>query len=158
MLSKMENMAIRSIAMKKKAADNKATEATALSTAMMLMAERSPGKGAMSLPPESFKNIYQFLSRVVNNYHKHIHVMIYSVIPEEDGIDLEQAMEKFTSIVKASLRQSDVITRHGKNQVMILLLKALPSDIEIVTERIEMNWEAEAISDFCKTTYEVSEI
>ena len=131
---------------------------TGLSTAMMLMTERAPGKGAMSLQTESFKTVYQFLSRVVTNYHKHIHVMLYTVTPEEEDINIDDTMDSFMSIVKESLRQSDVITRHGKNQIMILLLKVLPSDIEIVTERIEMNWEATELSDVCKVTYEVGAI
>jgi PleD family two-component response regulator len=57
-----------------------------------------------------------------------------------------------------SLRQSDVITRYGSNQVMILLLKAVSSDLEIVTERIAMNWESKDISALCKITYETSEL
>ena len=142
----------------KKTSEDVASGATALKTAMMLMAERSPGKGAMCLSPEMFKTTYQFLSRVVNNYHKHIHVLLYSVIPEEEDVDPEKAMEEFVSVAKISLRQSDVITRHGKNQVMMLLLEAHPSDLEIVTERIEMNWEAQDLSDLCKITYEVSDI
>ena len=142
----------------KRISNTHSNDSTALSTAMVLMAERSPGKGAMSVPPENFKNIYQFLSRVSHNYHKHIHVMLYTVIPKEDDVCLDEAMEEFMSIVQGSLRQSDVITRHGKNQVMLLLLKALPSDIEIITERIEMNWESEILSDLCKITYEVNEI
>lgn len=142
----------------KKESEKDSSDTTALSTAMMLMAERSPGKGAMSVSSDSFKNIYQFLSRVVNNYHKHIHVMLYTIVPEENDINLDEAMEEFMAIAQGSLRQSDVITKHGNNQVMILLLKALPSDIEIITERIEMNWESETLSDLCKVTYEVSEL
>ena len=142
----------------KKTSDNSEGGATALKTAMMLMAERSAGKGALSLPTENFKNVYQFLSRVANNYHKHIHVMLYTITIEEQDVDQEKAMEEFTSVVQMSLRQSDVLTRRGKNQVMLLLLEAHSSDIEIVTERIEMNWEAQDLSDLCKVTYEVSEI
>ena len=59
-------------------------------------------------------------------------------------------------VISSSLRQSDVISRYGKSQIMVLLMKALPSDIEIVTERINMNWEATDLSDVCKLTYEVS--
>ena len=84
--------------------------------------------------------------------------MLYTVTIEEQDVDSEKAMEEFTSVVQMSLRQSDVLTRRGKNQVMLLLLEAHSSDIEIVTERIEMNWEAQDLSDLCKVTYEVSEI
>jgi diguanylate cyclase (GGDEF)-like protein len=142
----------------KKAQDGESNSATGLETAKMLMAERSPGKGAINLSTENFKTVYQFLARAARNYNKNIHVMLYTVIPEEENVNIEEVMDEFINVVKGSLRQSDVITRHGKNQVMILLLKALHSDIEIVTERIEMNWEAVDYSDVCKITNEVSTI
>ena len=69
----------------------------ALSTSMMLMEERSPARGAMLLPQENFKSIYQFLNRVVQNYHKSIHLMLYSVVPVESDGDPE----------KSRCRQSD---------------------------------------------------
>nr|WP_297704428.1 diguanylate cyclase [uncultured Butyrivibrio sp.] len=139
----------------KKAQDNLPNETSALSTAMLLMTERSPGKGALVLPSEQFKTVYQFLNRVTVNYHKRIHVMLYSITPEEQDVDIENAIEVLMGVLKSSLRQSDVISRHGKSQIMVLLLKTLPSDIEIVTERIDMNWEATDLSDICKLTYEV---
>ncbi len=142
----------------KNVSDSQPGEATALKAAMMLMAERSPGNGAFSLNTDNFKTVYQFLARVVNNYHKHIHVMIYTITPNGQGVDMEAAMSEFMSIVQMSLRQSDVITRHGNNQVMVLLLETLPSEIEIVTERIEMNWEAKDFSDVCKLSLEMDEL
>ncbi len=135
--------------------DDEMLSLNALSTSMMLMAERSPSRGALMLPPENFKSIYQFLNRVVQNYQKNIHLMLYSVVPVESDVDPEKAMDELTNVVKNSLRQSDVITKLGKNQLMVILLKALPSDIEIVTERINMNWDASDLSDLCKIAYEV---
>ena len=84
--------------------------------------------------------------------------MIYTITPNGQGVDMEAAMSEFMSIVQMSLRQSDVITRHGNNQVMVLLLETLPSEIEIVTERIEMNWEAKDFSDVCKISLEMDEL
>ena len=135
--------------------DDEMLSLNALSTSMMLMAERNPSRGALMLPPENFKSIYQFLNRVVQNYHKNIHLMLYSVVPVESDVDPEKAMDELTNVVKNSLRQSDVITKLGKNQLMVILLKALPSDIEIATERINMNWDASDLSDLCKIAYEV---
>ena len=125
---------------------------------MTLMTERSPGKGAFNLPTSDFKKIYHFLSRVVGNYHNTIHVILYSVIPIKKDVDQEEAANAFAKVVQMSLRQSDVITRYGSNQVMILLLKAVSADLEIVTERIAMNWESKDISALCKITYETSEL
>ena len=140
---------------KKESPEDENSSITALSTAMMLMSERSPSKGALFIPQENFKAVYQFLNRVVLNYHNIIHLMLYSVIPVENDVDTDQAMEELTDVIKNSLRQSDLITRLGKNQLMVILLKALPSDVEIVTERINMNWDASDFSDVCKIACEV---
>lgn len=131
--------------------------ATALSTAMMLMAERSPGKGALVLPKEQFKLLYQFLSRVVTNYQKSVHVLLFT-LHADHSFDPEEMTAHFMEVVRASLRQSDVITRQGKNQVMVILLKAITSDIEIVTERIMMNYEVSEESDHCHISLEVDTI
>lgn len=141
----------------KRAADDAASEANALATAMMLMGERSPGKGALVLPQEQYKVIYQFLSRVVANYHNNIHVLLFSVKMHGD-IDHEQTMEDFVEVMKAALRQSDVVTRYGKSQVMLILLKATPIDIDVVTERIMMNWDAVEASEHCSVSFEVDTI
>ncbi len=141
----------------KKEKDSENSEATALSTAMMLLCERSPGKGALVLPYEQYKVVYQFLSRVVTNYHNHIHVLLFSVKIHGD-LDHEKAMEDFLEVMKGSLRQSDVITRYGKTQVLLLLLKATPIDIDVVTERIMMNWDANKASDHCSISYEIDTV
>ncbi|MBE5825712.1 MAG: diguanylate cyclase [Butyrivibrio sp.] len=143
---------------KKETSGTEENEATALKHAMALMAERSPGKGAFNLPTSDFKKIYHFLSRVIGNYHNTVHVILYSVIPIKKDVDQEEATEAFIEVVQMSLRQSDVITRYGTNQVMILLLKAISSDLEIVGERIAMNWESKDISALCKITREISQL
>ncbi len=139
---------------KRKSSDIVSSEATALSTAMMLMVERSPGKGALVLPAEQFRIIYQFLSRVVTNYHKSIHVLLFSV-KHLSGVDEDALMNSFMDAMKSSLRQSDVLTRYGKNQVLLILLKATAIDIEVVTDRILMNWGANELSDQCAVSFEV---
>ena len=138
---------------KRKSSDIVSAEATALSTAMMLMVERSPGKGALVLPAEQCRIIYQFLSRVVTNYHKSIHVLLFSV-KHPGGVDEDALMNAFMDAMKSSLRQSDVLTRYGKNQVLLILLKATAIDIEVVTDRILMNWGANELSDQCSVTFE----
>ena len=142
---------------KKKTEDKESSEATALSTAMMLMSERSPGKGAMVLPQDQYKVIYRFLSRVVTNYRSNIHVLLFTVKMHGD-LDAEKVMEDFMEVTRTSLRQSDVLTTYGKNQVLLLLLKATPIDIDVVTERIMMNWEAHEESDLCQVSFEVDTI
>ncbi len=137
--------------------DSASSKVTALSTAMMLMGERSLGKGAMVLSQDHYKLIYQFLSRVVSNYHKSIHVLLFSIKHHND-VDEEALVAGFIDAMKSSLRQSDVITRYGKSQVLLILLKATSIDIEVVTERILMNWDANELSDHCNITFEVDNL
>ncbi len=138
----------------KKSEDSASAKATALSTAMLLLSERSPGKGPLVIPTEQYKIIFQFLSRVVTNYHKNIHVILFSVRHHGD-VDEDQLLNDFMDGMKSSLRQSDILTRYGKNQVLLTLLKASTIDIEVITERILLNWTANELSDRCVVNFEV---
>jgi GGDEF domain-containing protein len=138
----------------KKTEEDSSSDATALNTAMMLMGERNPGKGAMVLPMDQYKIIYQFLSRVVVNYQRIIHVLLFSVKIHGD-LDQEKVMEAFIEVMKNSLRQSDVVTPFGRNKVLLILLKATAIDVDVVTERILMNWDANEFSDMCNINFEV---
>ncbi len=142
---------------KKMAENNAINETTALSAAMMLMGERNQSKGAMQLTPDQFKPVYQFLSRVVSNYKKTVNVILFSIKINGDK-ELDSIMEELLSVMKSSLRQSDVFTQYSSNQIMLLLLKAGPADIDVVTERIMMNWEATDSSEHCTISYELDTI
>lgn len=131
---------------------------TALSNTMLLLAEQSPLNGALAITPDNFKAVYQFLYRVVLNYHKKIHVMLYTLTPESDDADIDAAMEALTDVIKNALRQSDVITQNGDNQILIILLHAIPSDIDIVTERIKTNWSDTDLSRQFSIDYEIDMI
>lgn len=131
---------------------------TALSNTMLLLAEQSPLNGALAITPDNFKAVYQFLYRVVLNYHKKIHVMLYTLTPESDDADIDAAMEALTDVIKNALRQSDVITQNGDNQILIILLHAIPSDIDIVTERIKTNWSDTDLSRHFSIDYEIDMI
>ena len=141
----------------KHADESISSENTALATAKMLMSERNPARGAMVLPSEQYKTIYRFLSRVVVNYQKNIHVLLFSVKIHGD-LDAEKVMEAFVEVMKTTLRQSDVLTPYGRNQVLLILLKATAIDIDVVTERIMMNWHASEFSDMCNVSFQVDTI
>ena len=129
----------------------------ALSAAMMLMSERSPGKGALVLSQEQFKPVYHFLSRVVSNYRNNIYILLYSVNVEEGG-DIDEAIEAFIDMVKTSLRESDVITRYSKNQIMVVVLKADISDLQVVIDRIQQKWDSQENNVNFKISYEMNNI
>ncbi|WP_026495202.1 GGDEF domain-containing response regulator [Butyrivibrio sp. WCD3002] len=135
--------------------DNSANEmAKGLSAAMMLMGERSPKKGAMLLPPEQFKHVYRYLNRVVSNYRTSAYVLLYSVTSDGD-VGEEDAADVFTEMVAGLLRESDVVTRFSKNQIMIALTKAAGQDIKVVTDRIDKSWSETEFCDIITISYEM---
>jgi GGDEF domain-containing protein len=84
--------------------------------------------------------------------------MLYTLTPESDDADIDAAMEALTDVIKNALRQSDVITQNGDNQILIILLHAIPSDIDIVTERIKTNWSDTDLSRQFSIDYEIDMI
>ena len=135
--------------------ENKVDDKTrALSAAMMLMGERSMGKGAMVLPTEQFKSVYRFINRVVANYRSLAFVLLYT-LDAKDPKAAEKATDSFIEMASPLLRVSDVVTRYSKNQVMIVLIKAEEKDIKIVTDRIENQWKSTEGSTGIDLSYEM---
>ena len=57
--------------------------------------------------------------------------------------------------LSSSLRQSDLITQSGKNQVVLLLMKMESYDIASVIDRIMENWKGNDKSAQTEITYEL---
>ena len=121
-----------------------------------IMGERSPAKGAFLVSSEKFKTIYQFLCRMTHNYHRDVFLLMIT-LSETDMADLslEKAIERFEEVLKSSLRQSDVITRNGSNQFLVMLMETTRTNIEVVTDRIESNWSRSAGSGGYSFTHEL---
>ena len=111
---------------------------------MMILGERSRGKGAYALNSDQFKLIYRFLSRVESNYQKGNKFILFSIIDKSDKEKAisKEVSEKFFETVCSSLRASDVVTGGGKNQVKVLLLESENMYCDMVVKRIIDNWKA----------------
>ena len=105
---------------------------------MMILGERSRGKGAYSLSAEHFKTIYRFLCRV-----------------EEKNTVSEKVGNRFYEVVRDSLRGSDVVSQNGINHVRVLLLEAESTNSGMVIKRIIENWKANDVSGDYIVTYEM---
>ncbi len=128
-----------------------------LSAAMMLMGERNPARGAFLLTPDQFRPVYRFIIRVVSNYKKNVHLLLYTIKPEDEN-DADEAAEGFIEQVRPSLRESDVITRYSKNQILIAILNAQPQDVRVVTDRIDDRWHNYEKCDACSIECEIDHI
>jgi diguanylate cyclase (GGDEF)-like protein len=124
---------------------------------MMILGERSKGKGAYSLNEDQFKLIYRFLCRVEDNYQVGNHYIIFSIHPEDANKNSVPGDigDQFFSVVKESLRGSDVVSQNGKNHVRVILLEAETSNSDMVIRRIIDNWKEKDPSGKYIVTYEM---
>lgn len=124
---------------------------------MMILGERSRGKGAYSLSAEHFKTIYRFLCRVEENYQVSNHLIVFTISPvdEEKNTVSEKVGNRFYEVVRDSLRGSDVVSQNGINHVRVLLLEAESTNSGMVIKRIIENWKANDVSGDYIVTYEM---
>lgn len=138
---------------------SEATDATDLGSAISVMSERHPSKGAMVLPMEQFTLIYQFLVRINTNYQKKIHVVLFTLKKGDMELkDPAEVYDAFLDKMRHSLRQSDVITQSGKNRFLVILLKTTPPNALLVIDRILANWKSDENSGLVNISFEMKEL
>ncbi len=130
---------------------NEKTANTDLSNLKKILGERTVSKGAMHLPLEQFKTIYQFVNRVSLNYSHHSYLALFTVHSQNND-----SVIAFFDTVKSVLRQSDVITSSAKNQCLVLLLEMSSENIGIVTERVKREWQKNPVSQSAEISVEIS--
>ena len=134
-------------------------DASDIGSAAMILSERSPAKGAMVLPMEQFRLIYQFLVRVNTNYQKRIHLVLFSLKSRAlDELPPADTIAAFLENMQHSLRQSDTITQSSKNQLLVILLKTTPPNAQLVIDRVLSNWEEDEKSEAVEVSYEMKEL
>ena len=115
----------------------------------------------MVLSMEQFKLIYQFLIRINANYQRRMHIVHFTVkskTKNSDGIPSSEVVTAFLDTMSASLRQSDVITQSGKNKFLVILLKTVPLNAQLVIDRILASWLKEEKSVTAEIIYEMREM
>ncbi|MCR5789663.1 MAG: GGDEF domain-containing response regulator [Lachnospiraceae bacterium] len=127
--------------------------ATGLSDVLTLLGERDRKKGAMLLPLESFRLIFQFLTRMIVNYQRPVWLLQFTL--EGDSENAAAQTDAFSEVLQLSLRQSDVVTKSGRSRVLVLLLELPPVDMQIVIDRIMNNWSENELSAACSIDYEM---
>ena len=107
----------------------------------MILGERNRQPGAYSLGFENFRTVYRFLVRTIENYHRKMELVLYTLSGDAEAVDL------FGEILGRSLRRSDVYTKNGANQYLVLLMEIQPDDIGIVINRIQNNWQKDGTGE-----------
>lgn len=117
-------------------ADEDSESTRGISEIEMILGERNKTAGAFRVEFDQFKVIYRLAVRLFDNYQKEIQFVRFVF---DEGAD-ETTAEEFCELLKSTLRRSDCITRHGDNQILVLLMEASMEKGELVVERILRNW------------------
>ncbi len=115
---------------------DKSAAASDITNLMTILSERNRKKGALVLPFEQFRLIFQFLCRVNVNYKRSVWLLLFSV----NGENAAELSNKVSELLSGCLRQSDVVTSSSKNQFPVLLLEMSHYNIEVVIDRIMNRW------------------
>ncbi len=118
---------------------------------MMILGERNREKGAFVLSFDDFRLIFRFLNRVNINYKRSIWMVMFTLV----GKDADSLSEEFLSVLRSSLRQSDIVTESSKGRFLVLLLEMDPANIEVVIDRIMSKWASASLQGLCDITYEL---
>ena len=113
--------------------------AATLESAQTILEERNRKKGAYELGFENFRSVYRFLIRSIENYHRQVELILFTLHEQGDGTE---ALDRFGETLGSSLRRSDVYTRSGDNQYMALLSETGEENESVILDRVLKNWEA----------------
>ena len=111
--------------------------AGSLAAARMILEERSRPKGAYELGFESFRTLYRFLVRAMENYHYEVEFVFFSF----DGSTSPDVMDAFGEKLCQALRRSDICTRSGR-QFMVLLPAPGADHGQTIIGRVLSAWTA----------------
>lgn len=142
---------------KEASADEKKDEAqtTDLANAVKILSERNKGRGAFALSFEHFRSLYQFYSRLKVNYQKEANLLLFVIKEKEHAaVPIEDAADQFYDVLRASLRQSDVVTKNNASQFIVLLPETPEQNVSTVTERIMTNWAGADASAMYEVSFE----
>lgn len=110
--------------------------AGSLAAARKILEERNRQKGAYELGFESFRTLYRFIVRSMENYYD-AEFVLFSF----DGDAKQEAMDLFGEQLHQMLRRSDVFTKSGR-QYMVLLPQPGPDHGQAIVERILSSWHS----------------
>lgn len=121
--------------------EQKSSSLIALET---VLEERSPGKGAMTVPFEEFRVVYRFLKRTMGVFNKSVSLLRFS-LPKGTPPETEEA---FFLLLCSTFRLGDVATRNG-GQILALLINTSFPNLSHAVERLRQKWtEQQADVDF----------
>ncbi len=88
-----------------------------------------------------FQGIYQVVERMMDRGGQSVYLMLCTVVdskgnPMKDGVMLEELSQRLCGAIRRSVRRSDVVTRYGSGQYLILLINTTLENCGIIQKRI----------------------
>lgn len=104
-------------------------------SARVILEERNRKKGAYEVDFEQFRSIYRFLIRAIEGSRKSVELVSLTLTDPT-------LTDEFGESLRSSLRRSDVYTRSGATQYLVLLSDMQGADARTIERRVLDNWSA----------------
>ncbi len=103
-----------------------------------ILEERIEAPSAMWIGQDVFGSIYKYIVRYITRYHNCAYRVLLTIRPdpELDDFHYEEIIATFKTLIKISLRNSDVMMECGSNQVFLLLPEVTDQNIDRVMTRV----------------------
>lgn len=131
-----------------------------LETITAILEERIEAPSAMWMGREVFGSIYKYMVRYINRYHNCAYRVLLTV---KAGLELDDARRAeiivaFKSMIRTSLRNSDVMMECGEHQLFLLLPEVNEFNIERVINRLMGKWNQSELSPEVKVLTEYAPV
>lgn len=131
-----------------------------------LLGREEERNGALQTSSAGFEEIYHFLRRYARRNACEVQLVLITMEPEEGKSSQElnepqlhdKWMGKLSSVVKSSIRQTDVECQLGLSQYMVILTDTSPMNANIALTRIRRAWSALEENPGYQLSFEVQDI
>lgn len=127
-----------------------------LSHVIQIMSERGEASGAMLLGQEAFSWNYRFIERYLKRYGGAATRILFSLSSDEKGVIFSEMVSEFGTVLKNTLRRTDIILRWQHNRYFVVFPFLIERDTNRVIERIMSSWEETGYSGRLEIQYAVS--
>ena len=122
-------------------------DTTNIENARMILEERNRRKGAFELGFIQFQSVYRYVVRAIENDHRAAELVLFT-------LNDAAVSDDFGAILGKSLRRSDVFTKGGKSQYLVLLSDMSDADDQPILKRVLEQWGESEKGAAVKVTYE----
>ena len=130
---------------------------------LRLLFGEEPDNGAFNTSIGGFGEMYHFLRRYAKRNNVKMQLMVITLNysgdkKEPDGVIEEEHMWSLRKLVNSAIRKTDVSTRLGQDQFMVILTNMNDEYINIATERIKKAWSSDPENKEFELKFEAQEI